>query len=549
MEKPLFKYINEPVKVLGNGNYQTISQRNIYDDTMDIRQPKSESTPAPVSLSREPKPYTVLSRYPLIIRWNDGRLEEIPSGILPDDKEKQKEKPAIIQYQYTDEEDFENGKKTHQNRLRIPEEDDFTSNEIEDSARPRHTMEYRFPQPKPKSALSDFQKKRLKDRLQQIAYLQRQQDMQDDYTTQLYGKKDYQSEREELEAQLEAAGELLGRAHMPGKKEDDESKENKIYLKNKKKQEEESKSSSEKDSSPASSSEETPEKVQEAIDNYKRENPKEYKERLEELKRNGSEEFQPEQTDHGGGSVLDIAKNTGKYTLENVREKVNSMKESGSNFVNSIKSFFAGKEKTDKPTDDSSNPIQQYINQSHNPKENTPEKLQEQIDISKNQQQTFKENGQPFCNAYARQKFAENGKAFGNTNDKNNTGPTANQYAEIAEKDSSFKKIPHTKDGKLDHNAAAKAAKEGKLVAAIWQNPVKTEPGHIAFVDKSGKMEDSSSYGVKVPVMDGYLREIPGGPEKPSIPIHDVTNEYHFGYHFSKKRKGVEYYIVNPSKK
>lgn len=369
-------------------------------------------------------------------------------------------------------------------------------------------MEYRFPQPKPKSALSDFQKKRLKDRLQQIAYLQRQQDMQDDYTTKLYGKKDYQSEREELEAQLETAGELLGSAHIPTKKDDDESQENKIYLKNKKKQEEESKSSSEKDSSPASSSEETPEKVQEAIDDYKRENPKEYKERIEELKRNGSEEFQPEQTDHGGGSVLDIAKNTGKYTLENAREKVNSIKESGSNFVNSIKSFFAGKEKTD--------PLQDQSNSN---------KTIPSLEDWQKRDQEYQKNKQPHCNTTLGIELKPRGINLPFNKDMNGI------IKEI-EKSSDWKTLPRKENGTLDHKTANDIAQTGKTVIATQTGTEKDTHGHGVVLTGNKRMKDSPNWGnVEVPEIKG------------SKGINPVETCY-FNWHFKKANENnIEYRV------
>lgn len=118
------------------------------------------------------------------------------------------------------------------------------------------------------AGLHPLRKQYLKNRLQELDYLERQQSHQDDFTTRLYGKKDLSMEREKIKAEL----------YYPAKQTDTMpiNKDSKESFRSNQDSPFDPKTTPEK---------EIPEAIRQAINDYKQAHPQEYQQERQRIDR------------------------------------------------------------------------------------------------------------------------------------------------------------------------------------------------------------------------------------------------------------------------
>lgn len=292
-----------------------------------------------------------------------------------------------------------------------------------------------------KEKLHPLRRRHLQDRLMEIDRLERGQARQDSFTTRMYGKKDFSEEKERIFKELQSL--------PPKEKEEEASFYNFMSLKKNeaentptpaKHSEENSKDTSNMNQFP----EETPKKVQEAIDEYKEENPRQYKQYMQEL--NSQRSWKDLRPDPETGKI-DISKITPDDMAQAIEEN--------------------------------------------------------QKDLAKAQDEK-----RAYCNIYERQKDLERGLFTPADETANQRHDRMNKDQENWERIPKLKKTDEKGNciAKLDHNAAYQAAKSGKIVKASYRSSGKKgdEHGHIAEVDGTKPMENSGKWKTKVPAIDGY---------------------------------------------
>lgn len=131
------------------------------------------------------------------------------------------------------------------------------------------------------------------------------------------------------------------------------------------------------------------------------------------------------------------------------------------------------------------------------------------------------------CNFYVTEEMTKKNIYLPDT-----TANSIDNYMRVSEE---WKKIPKTKNGNLDHSAAYKAAKAGKIVIASY-NTGTSSNGHVVIVSGKKKMEWSSKYNANVPYAKGSING-----SKPKLTL--------LSYQFSAdKQPRMNYYIYQKKK-
>lgn len=287
----------------------------------------------------------------------------------------------------------------------------------------------------------------LQRRLQEIEYLERQQALQDDFSTRMYGKKDYSKEREKIQQEL-------GVSSSPQKLQVGEKPSEQDLQAGRRSQLPGTRSPAKRfwDIADEQTAKEnypkTPIAVGKEISRYKRENPDEYASYLKKW-----------QDDQKSWQEIDQDIQDGKLSKQDI------------------------------------SPAQwdTILNKSQ-------KELDDKQDPQKNPEQ------QPYCNIYARHRLLQQGIYM--EPDKNANQMIEDMDKKGSGWEKLPKKVDEQDKptGKLDHPEAQRRAQAGGTVVATYHNPNNAEHGHIALVNAEAGMKDSGqkSWNTRVPSVDGY---------------------------------------------
>lgn len=300
----------------------------------------------------------------------------------------------------------------------------------------------------PPEALHPLRQQHLEDRLKELEYLERQQTRQDNFTTRMYGKKDYSKERDEIQQELRSTRRQPENqeSQLPNWKELKDLQEGKQSRSSQSPLERFWNIADEKTAQedyPNTSS-----AVGKEISRYKRENPDEY-----------ASYFKKWQDDQKSWQEID----------QDIKDGTLSKQDISPAQWNTIL-----------------NTSQQELQDKQDPQKNTDQK--------------------PYCNIYARDRLLNKGIYMEPGKNANQ------MIEAMDKKGSGWEKLPKKTDaednptGKLDHQEAQRRAEAGETVVATYHNPNNTNHGHISIVNPNAGMKNSGRdyWDTQVPSVDGY---------------------------------------------
>ena len=285
----------------------------------------------------------------------------------------------------------------------------------------------------------------LERRLQEIEYLERQQALQDSFSTRMYGKKDYSKEREKIQQEL-------GGSSSPQKLQVGEKPSEQDLQAGRHSQLPGTRSPAKRfwDIADEQTAKEnypkTPIAVGKEISRYKRENPDEYASYLKKW-----------QDDQKSWQEIDQDIQDGTLSKQDI------------------------------------SPAQWDTILSKSQKE-----LDDKQDPQKNPEQ------QPYCNIYARNRLLQQGIYMEPDKNANQMIEDMDKKGSGWEKlPKKVDALGHS-TGKLDHPEAQRRAEAGGTVVATYHNPNNAEHGHIVLLNPKAGMKRSGKWGGEVPSVDGY---------------------------------------------
>lgn len=301
--------------------------------------------------------------------------------------------------------------------------------------------------PNKNTNIHPLRKHLLETRLKQIEYLERQQSLQDSFSTRMYGKKDYSKEREKIQQEL-------GVSSSPQKLQVGEKPSEQDLQAGRRSQLPGTRSPAKRfwDIADEQTAKEnypkTPIAVGKEISRYKRENPDEYASYLKKW-----------QDDQKSWQEIDQDIQDGTLSKQDI------------------------------------SPAQWDTILSKSQKE-----LDDKQDPQKNPEQ------QPYCNIYARNRLLQQGIYMEPDKNANQMIEDMDKKGSGWEKLPKKVDAQGNPTDKLDHQAAQRRAEAGGTVVATYHNPNNAEHGHIALINAEAGMKDSGqkSWNTRVPSVDGY---------------------------------------------
>ena len=301
--------------------------------------------------------------------------------------------------------------------------------------------------PNKKTTIHPLRKHLLETRLKQIEYLERQQSLQDSFSTRMYGKKDYSKEREKIQQEL-------GVSSSPQKLQVGEKPSEQDLQAGRRSQLPGTRSPAKRfwDIADEQTAKEnypkTPIAVGKEISRYKRENPDEYASYLEKW-----------QDDQKSWQEIDQDIQDGTLSKQDISPA---------------------------QWDTILSKSQQELENKQDPQKNPKQK--------------------PYCNIYARNRLLQQGIYMEPDKNANQMIEDMDKKGSGWEKlPKKVDALGHS-TGKLDHQEAQRRAEAGGTVVAIYHNPNNAKHGHIALVNAKAGMQNSGRayWDTQVPSIDGY---------------------------------------------
>ena len=294
-------------------------------------------------------------------------------------------------------------------------------------------------------SLHPLRQQYLQDRLKQLDYLDCQQALQDDFTTRMYGKKDYSKEQKKIRQELQLGS-------TPQKRQAEKKFSWQDLQDGRRSQLPGTQSPAKRfwDIADEQTGQEnypnTPTAVSQEISRYKRENPDEYASYLKKW-----------QDDQKSWQEIDQDIQDGTLSKQDI------------------------------------SPAQWDTILSKSQKE-----LDDKQDPQKNPDQ------KPYCNIYARNRLLQKGIYMAPDKNANQMIEDIDKKGSGWEKLPKKVDAQGNPTGKLDHQEAQRRAEAGGTVVATYHNPNNAEHGHIALVNAEAGMKRSGKWGGEVPSVDGY---------------------------------------------